>query len=78
MDSINNILANKYFNEPNDVEKLKSYIEELYNLSVRVQVITKGYLIITPNSSLASAIRLSLPNIKKRLDIDKEIYIRTG
>ncbi len=76
MDSISSILGDKEFNEPIEIEKLKAYIFKAYGYTPTVRLNQKGLVIIANSSALASTIRLSLPAIKKELDINMPINIR--
>lgn len=76
MDSINTILGNKEFAEPENIEKLKSYIESEFNSKARIRLNSKGLTIIVNSSALANTIRLQLPQIKRQLNIKDNLYIR--
>lgn len=76
MDSISSILGNKEFNEPPEIEKLKAYVSKTYGYTPTVRVNQKGLVVIVNSSSLASTLRLSLPAIKRDLDINVPINIR--
>jgi hypothetical protein len=76
MDNIENIIRVKGFKEPVEISKLKKYILENFDSDSHIQVRSKGFVIIVNSSSLASAIRLKLPEIKRQLSINQDISIR--
>ncbi|MEI9913793.1 MAG: hypothetical protein WDN66_02200 [Candidatus Saccharibacteria bacterium] len=78
MDSINSILGNKEFKEPEAIQKLKDYIHLQYGSRVRIRLTQKGLTIIVDGSALANTLKLRLPDIKRQLDINDNIYIRIG
>jgi hypothetical protein len=69
-------LGNKEFKEPVEIEKLKTYVFKNYGYTPTVRLSQKGLVIIANSSALASTIRLSLPAIKRELDINMPINIR--
>ncbi len=75
MDSINTILASKDFKEPDEVLKLKKYIDKSYRIKAEVRIHPKGLIIVVPSSSLANSLRLRLPELKRELNIDQNIAI---
>lgn len=76
MDSISSILGNKEFNEPPEIEKLKRYVFKTYGYTPMIRINQKGLVVIVNSSALASTLRLSLPAIKRELDIHMVINIR--
>ncbi len=78
MDSLNSILGNKEFNEPEIIEKLKQYIQLTYNSRSTIKVGPKGVTIIVSSSALANTLRLNMPDIKRRLAIKDRFNIRIG
>jgi hypothetical protein len=76
MDSISSILGDKDFTEPEEVGRLKDYIKSTYNSKSEIRVQPKGLVIIVTSSALAGTLRLNMPEIKRRLNIDVAISIR--
>lgn len=78
MDSINTILGSKDFNEPDDITKLKAYIEDRYRSPATIRVHKKGLIISVSSSALANTLHLHLPEIKRELDITQALVVRIG
>jgi hypothetical protein len=76
MDSINTILGDKDFKEPEEFEKLKDYIESIYGSRPEIRLNPKGLVIVVASSGLANSLRLNLPELKRQLNIDQNINIR--
>lgn len=76
MDSINQILGDKQFNEPEEFERLKKFIDDEYSSEATLAINGKYIVISVPSSSLASSLRLRLPEIKSDLKIDRPIRLR--
>lgn len=76
MDSLNQILGDKRFNEPEEFIKLKEFISREYSADATIGMSGKYIVIGVPSSSLASSLRLRLPEIKSSLKISKPIRLR--
>ena len=76
MESINTLLSNRDFEEPEEVSKLKVYITRKYEADSQIRISSKGLVIIVKSSSLANVIRLSLPEIKRQLAIEQKLFIK--
>lgn len=75
MDSINTILGDKDFKEPEEIKKLKAHIETIYGSKPEIRVHPKGLVIVVSSSSLANTLRLNMPEIKRTLNINQNISI---
>jgi hypothetical protein len=78
MDSIFSVLSGKNFDEPPEMASIKKYVLDEFNTEVGVQVRDKDVIIKVPNASLASALRLRGPEIKRRCQIDKRLTFQIG
>ncbi len=76
MDSLFNILSQKNFDEPPEIERLKKYILDNYSISVGVQVRDKDILLIVNSSAMAASLRMNGPRIKRDLDLNKRLSFR--
>lgn len=76
MDSLNNILINRNFDEPPESVAIKRYISDNYRVDSVVMVRQNDIVITVPNASLASTLRLQAPEIKKACFTDKRLTIR--
>ncbi|MDB5175836.1 MAG: hypothetical protein JWM81_694 [Candidatus Saccharibacteria bacterium] len=78
MDSLFNILANRNFDEPPEVASIKKFVFDNYQTDVSVAVRDKDISITVPSAALASTLRMRLPEMKRRCQIDKKILLRIG
>lgn len=78
MDTLSTIIESDRFKEPKDIEKLKRFIIQTYNIEPVIRLKPKAMIIIVNSSSLANTIRLQLPTIKQQLNISYQISIRIG
>ena len=79
MDSLNSILSRKDFDEPPEITAVKKFVQDEFKTAVTVMVRERDLIIAVPNASLASALRMRLPELKRRTAItDKKIIIRIG
>jgi hypothetical protein len=76
MDSLNNILKHKDFDEPPEMSSIKKYVQDEFNTKVTVQVRDRDIVIDVPSASLANTLRLRSPDIKRRCQIDKRLTFR--
>lgn len=76
MESINSVLSNRDFKEPEEISRLKDYISKKYDADSQIKISQKGLVIMVRNSSLANTLRLSLPEIQKQLKIEQKLFIR--
>ncbi len=78
MDSLQNILSNKDFDEPPEMSSIKKYVQDEFHLSVSVLVRDKDIVIGVPSAALANTLRLRGPEIKRRCQLDKRLTFRIG
>jgi hypothetical protein len=79
MDSLEDILRQRDFDEPSEVTSLKRYINETFASAATVQVREKNLIVTVPNAALATTLRLRAPEIKRRCQIsDKRLIFRIG
>lgn len=76
MDSINNILSNRDYSEPAEIEKLKKYIWDNYKHQSTVAISGKSIVVGVSSSALLTSIRFRLPEIKKELRIDQPVRLK--
>lgn len=76
MDSIKSILGNKDFDEPPEISGIKKYVQTEFGLAVGVQVREHDIIISVPSSSLANALRLRSPELKRRCQLNKRLTFR--
>lgn len=78
MQGLNDILAQKNFDEPTEVTALKQYIFEKYEAICSVSVSKTALFVTVNSSSLAGAIRMNQIFIKQRCGITQKLIIRIG
>lgn len=79
MDSLNSILSRKDFDEPAEFTAIKKFVQDEFQSDIRVMAHGSDLIVTVPNASLASALRMRLPELKRRTSItDKKIIIRIG
>jgi len=78
MDGIRDILANRDFDTPPEVQAIKDYAQRHYKSEVRVTVQPKSLLISARSASLIGSLRLNAPAIQKAADTDKKLVFRIG
>jgi hypothetical protein len=79
MDSLNNILAHRNFDEPAEVTSIKKYIYDSYAVAVEITAREKELIITVPNAALAGTLRMQAPEIKRRCSVnDKRLVFRIG
>lgn len=78
MKSLQDILGHKDFDQPPEIEIIKTFVRK--NLSADVGVVLQTYsiTITTPSASLAGSLRPKLYKLKKELNTDKKLFIRIG
>lgn len=76
VDSLNNILSKKDFDEPPEVQAIKKYVKDTFRIDVSVMVREKDILVIVPSAALATTLRLRGPDIKRRCQLDKRLTFR--
>jgi hypothetical protein len=78
MQSLQDIMGKKNFDEPPEIQSIKTFVRKLYSADVGVNIQTHSITITTPSASLAGSLRPHLYKLKEELDTDKKIFIRIG
>ncbi len=78
MQSLQDIIGNRDFDTPPEVEAIKTFVRKAFSADVGVQLQTYSITITTPSAALAGSLRPLLHKLKKELDTDKKIFIRIG
>ena len=74
--SLADLLANKDFDEPDEMKAIKSYVQNNYQVDVEIQMRDKEIIVTTPSAALANTLRLKLPELRKAAATDKRIVLR--
>ncbi len=78
MDSLQDILGKRNFDEPPEIEAIKTFIRKTFSSDVSVSVQAHSITITTASAGLAGSLRPLLHKLKKELDTDKKLFIRIG
>ncbi len=73
MNSLQSILNNKEFHEPDEIQHIKKYVYATFNSKVEVVVHDKTITIMVPNAALANTLRLRIPEIQKLCETKKRL-----
>jgi hypothetical protein len=75
MDSIQNVLKDYSYQKPDSMQVLKEYILKTYKFEPKLSINRSNIVIQVKSASLASNLRLNLPNIKSELNITEKLTI---
>lgn len=78
MDSLNEILLKKDFEEPFEVSAIKNFVQRTFHSSVTVRLNNNIIIITTPSASLANSLRFHIPQIQKEAATTKKLVLRIG
>ncbi|HWB39121.1 MAG TPA: hypothetical protein VG604_02650 [Candidatus Saccharimonadales bacterium] len=78
MDSLNSILSRKDFDEPPEMQAIKKYVHDEFDADVTVMIRDKDIVLSVRSASLANALRLRSPDIKRRCQLTKRLTFRIG
>ncbi len=70
------ILGNRSFDEPPEVQRIKQYVLRHFQADVAVTVRPSQIVIGVRNSALAGALRMQMHNMKEECQIEKKLVIR--
>ncbi|HEY1835425.1 MAG TPA: hypothetical protein VGG13_01235 [Candidatus Saccharimonadales bacterium] len=78
MDSLNDILSRKDFDERAESLAIKKYVREQFDETVAVQVREREIIIAAPSAALAGTLRIKTVELRRLLDTDKRLVFRIG
>jgi hypothetical protein len=78
MDSLNDILARKDFDEPAEVRAIKQYVQEKFQESVAVTLREREIIIAAPSAALMGTLRMRITELQDLLETDKRLVFRIG
>ena len=78
MDSLNDILGRKDFDEPPEAAAIKRYVKTEFKTAVGVMVRERDIVIMVPSAALANTLRLRGPEIRRLVQTDKRLTYRIG
>ncbi len=78
MDSLNDILSRKDFDEPPESLAIKKYVREQFDEVVAVTVREREIIVATPNASLANTLRMRVVTLRRIVGDDRRLVFRIG
>lgn len=78
MQSLQDILGTKDFDQPPEIDVIKTFVRKKFSSDVGVTVQAYSITITTASASLAGSLRPHIHKLKKELETDKKIFIRIG
>lgn len=78
MQGIADILSNKDFDLPPEVEAIKTYVRRHYDADVTVTVQQRGFVVSARSAGLISTLRLNMSKLQQAASTDKPITFRIG
>ena len=78
MDSLNDILGHKDFDEPPEALAIKKYVREQFDEAVAVTVREREIIIAAPNAALASTLRMRVLTLQRLIGEKKRLIFRIG
>jgi hypothetical protein len=78
MDSLNDILSRKDFDEPAEARAIKQYVQDKFQEPVAVTVREREIIIAAPGAALANTLRLRTVELQDLLQTDKRLVFRIG
>jgi hypothetical protein len=76
MDSINSLLKQRDMSEPDEIAKLKKYISDTYDYDSTITLNGTTIVIGVSSSSLVSSLRYSIPELRRKLNIEHKLIVR--
>lgn len=78
MDSLNDILGRRDFDEPAATRTIKQYVQEKFQEAVAVTEREREIIIATPSAALAGTLRMRMAELQDLLETDKRLVFRIG
>ena len=78
MDSLNDILGRKDFDEPPEALAIKKYVREQFDETVAVTIRNNDIIIAAPNAALASTLRMRVLQLQRLIGEKKRFIFRIG
>ena len=76
MDSLKDLMGRKDFDIPKEVVVIKDFVRKKFQTDVDVKLQPRSITIVVSSASLASSLRMSLPELYTKLNDQKRIFIR--
>lgn len=76
--SINDILANRDFDEPPEIRAIKAYVHRHYEAEVKVTMQPHTIVVAARSAGLIGSLRMNLPKLQEAAATEKRIIFRIG
>lgn len=76
MDSIKDLLTQKDFEQPDEIQQIKDFVKSKFGEEPKVKITQKNIIISVSNASLAGAMRMHLYHLSKEIQTDKKLLLR--
>ena len=78
MQSLNDILLKKDFDQPPEIQTIKDFAMRHFDSDVGVVMQPRDIIITTPSAALAGSLRLKLFELQKLIGTERRLRIRIG
>jgi hypothetical protein len=78
MDSISDLLGKRMPQEPDEIKRVKQYIDEQFHASSVVALQGESLVITVKSASLANMLRLRITQLQEASGTDKKLILRIG
>ncbi|HEX5797460.1 MAG TPA: hypothetical protein VFX86_03645 [Candidatus Saccharimonadales bacterium] len=76
MDSIKDVLKEKDFQQPDEIQQIKDFVKAKFDEEPRVKIVNNNIVISVSNASLAGALRVHLHHLSKEIGTDKKLLLK--
>lgn len=77
-DSIKDLLTNKNFEQPDEIQTIKNFVLEKYGETPQVKINNDLIIITVSSGALASSLRMELHILQQNIQSKKRLVIRIG
>lgn len=78
MDSLQDILAGKQYDEPDEIAAIKRFIRDEYQSDAGVTLRERDIVVQVPSAALATRLRYDMQRLQQAAGSDKRIVLRIG
>lgn len=78
MDSISDLLGKRMPQEPDEIKRVKQYIDEQFHAGSTVALQGESLVITVKSASLANMLRLRITQLQEASGTDKKLILRIG
>ncbi len=78
MDSLNSILLDKNFDQPQEITAIKAYVQRHFQCDVGVKLAPQAIIITAQNAALAGSLRMHIHQLQSVAATDKKLVLRIG